>query len=126
MENPAYPFDTKVVDGDDVFFYPSSMAGVYKRFQLSPEAYCNSVQIMVEDNGELRIGIRKDVAIGSDWVIFDDFQLLYLGTAVPSGIENVQNAEPVMQGALYNLAGQSVGADYRGIVICGGKKYLNK
>lgn len=41
-----------------------------------------------------------------------------------SHVENAVNVENV--GNIYNLAGQKVGADYKGIVIVNGKKYLNK
>lgn len=43
----------------------------------------NKVVALVTD-GTLRVGIKKDVLIDSDWTIFDNFQLAYLGTAVPS------------------------------------------
>jgi hypothetical protein len=33
---------------------------------------------------------------------------------------------PVYNGRVYNLQGQVVGADYKGIVIKNGKKYLQK
>lgn len=40
-----------------------------------------------------------------------------------NGIESEKNAE---NGAIYNLAGQRVGKDYKGIVIKNGKKFMNK
>ena len=43
----------------------------------------NKVVALVTD-GTLRVGIKKDVLIDADWTIFDNFQLAYLGTAVPS------------------------------------------
>ena len=101
------------------------MAGVYKRMQMSPEAWCNTTQIMVEDGGTLKLGIKKLAAIGGDWVIYDDFQLFYLGTAVPSGIKDVEtnSQRPVLNG-IYNLAGQKVDANYKGIIIKNGKKIM--
>ena len=125
LDSPAYPFDSRVDDGDDVYYYPSSMAGVYKRMQMSPEAYCNAVQIMVPEGGNLRLGLRKDVAIGSDWLIFDDFQLLYLGTQTPTTVESIELSS-ADSATTYNLAGQTVNANYKGIVIKNGKKILNK
>ena len=46
---------------------------------------------------------------------------------VSDGIEQVETQQP-QAGAetLYNLAGQRVGSDYRGIVIMNGKKLLKK
>lgn len=43
-----------------------------------------------------------------------------------TGINTIKNAELNVQDAIYNLAGQKVGADYKGIVIRNGKKMLNK
>lgn len=43
-----------------------------------------------------------------------------------TGINTIKNAELNIQDAIYNLAGQKVGADYKGIVIRNGKKMLNK
>lgn len=40
-------------------------------------------------------------------------------------IENIQNTATAST-TLYNISGQKVNADYKGIVIVGGKKYLRK
>ena len=42
-----------------------------------------------------------------------------------SGISTVK-AQKVQNGAIYNLAGQKVGKDYKGIVIVNGRKYMQK
>ena len=44
----------------------------------------------------------------------------------PSGISSVVNNGTVSNGATYNLAGQRVSGDYKGIVVKNGKKYLAK
>ena len=46
-------------------------------------------------------------------------------TADPSGINNV-NAAKAENAVRYNLAGQKVNNDYKGVVIMNGKKMLNK
>lgn len=45
-----------------------------------------------------------------------------------TGITAIQNAEANVQSsdAIYNIAGQRVGKDYKGLVIKNGKKYINK
>lgn len=43
-----------------------------------------------------------------------------------TGIKSMQNAESKMQQNVYNIFGQKVGADAKGIVIVNGKKYLKK
>ena len=42
------------------------------------------------------------------------------------GIDTIHNAQFIMHNDAYNLAGQKVSKDYKGIVIVNGKKYLNK
>lgn len=70
----AYPFDTKVGD----YYYPASMQGFLQVCKQHPADVTNSVQITIESGDDLTIGIQKTAAIGSDWVIFDDFELYYL------------------------------------------------
>lgn len=43
-----------------------------------------------------------------------------------TGIAAVKTANKVANNVMYNLAGQKVGKDYKGIVIVNGKKMLNK
>jgi len=131
IEN-TYPFDERIKGDDGVFyFYPSSMLGAYYRFDLNPEAYCNKVQIEVAAGGDLRIGFRKntDPKIEGDWVIFDDFQLFYLGGDLDkkpdTGIKDVI-ANNAKSAAIYNLAGQRINALQKGLNIVGGKKVFVK
>lgn len=70
----SYPFDTKIGD----YYYPSSMQGFLQVCKQHPEDVTNKVQITIETGEALTIGIQKTAAIGSDWVIFDDFELYYL------------------------------------------------
>ena len=45
-----------------------------------------------------------------------------------TGLNKVEtdHAAPVRQGAIYNLAGQQVDANYKGIIIMNGKKYIRE
>ena len=43
-----------------------------------------------------------------------------------TGIKGVKNVENAAKGALYNLAGQKVGKNYKGVVVKDGKKFLQK
>ncbi|MBQ0048173.1 MAG: hypothetical protein KBT33_11850 [Prevotellaceae bacterium] len=84
----AYPFDTKVGDN----YYPASMQGFYQVCQKHPADVANSVQITIETGDNLTIGIDKTAAIASDWVIFDDFELLYLtGEDFKKAGEDIKN-----------------------------------
>ena len=48
------------------------------------------------------------------------------GDGTATGIEAAEAAEAEADGPVYNVAGQQVGEDYKGIVIKNGKKYLQK
>ena len=48
------------------------------------------------------------------------------GDNLATAIETAEVADTDADGAIYNVAGQQVGKDYKGIVIKNGKKYLNK
>ena len=51
-------------------------------------------------------------------IIFDDETI--------TGVETVQGEGFMVNDEYYNLNGQQVTKDYKGIVIVNGKKYLNK
>ena len=129
----SYPFDERIKTDEGVFYYPSSMLGAYTRFALNPEAYCNTVQIVVPAGSDLRIGFRKntDPKIEGDWVIFDDFQLFYLGgdldeKPVDSAINEVVANNTKKSAAIYNISGQRINALQKGLNIVGGKKVFVK
>lgn len=118
-QGEAYPFDTKVGDN----YYPASMCGFQYRIKNSPEAYVNKIQIYVPEGGDLTVGIKKVVAVANDWLIYDDFKLLYLGKEISSGINSVST---VADGAIFNVAGQRLNAPQKGINIINGKKVYVK
>ena len=129
MEAPADPFDTRVdVDGT-IYWYPSSMYGFYMCCKNYPDAYANSVKITINKGETLEVGIRKPVAIGSDWVIMDDFELYYLSgdkfQETVTAIEEVESADDA-DAPIYNVAGQIVDESYKGIIIKNGVKSINK
>ena len=43
-----------------------------------------------------------------------------------TGITNVQTADNTVDAPAYNLAGQRVAADYKGVVVKNGRKYVQK
>lgn len=86
--------------------------------------YAQSDFVIVND-GKLTIGIKKTEHLGCDWTVWDNFELEYYGPASEDGIETIQTVK-VLNGAVYNLAGQKVDASYKGVVIANGKKMLQK
>lgn len=120
----SYPFDTKVGDN----YYPASMQGFLQVCKKHPADVTNKVQITIEQSEPLQIGIRKTAAIGSDWVIFDKFELYYIsGDTFKQVLTDIVDVKPVSTNSVkYNVAGQRVANSYKGIVISNGKKQFVK
>ena len=106
------------------FYVPNSMEGASTYF--ASELYPNSFVAEVGADGELTIGVKKDEGyIADDWTIFTNWNIKYMGTTAPTAVETIAGNENANANiAIYNLAGQRVGANYRGIVIVNGKKML--
>ena len=111
-----YPWDTKVEDLGDIYYYPASLRGVSRRFGKSPNAYINKVETMVEEGGSLTIGIKKDILINSDWCAFDNWKLFYLGTTASTGIGSVETATGTAT-EYYSVSGARLAAPQKGINI---------
>ncbi|MCR4835303.1 MAG: hypothetical protein K5899_02835 [Bacteroidaceae bacterium] len=94
--------------------------------------YNHVLPVQVGEDGKLRIGVKKDGNIGSDWFICDNFRLYYIGTegpdpAIDSAIKGVEidNTTAAAKG-IYNLAGQKLAAPVKGFNIINGQKYFVK
>ena len=69
-------------EGTD-YYMPNHMLSADSYFHnedgtMNPR-YENMVMTTVGEDGELTIGVKNSVGGGSDWSIFDDFRLIYLG-----------------------------------------------
>ena len=74
----------------------------------------------------ISVAVKKgDVAITypKNSVNFYGFELVASGT---SGISNINASEPANEGATFNLLGQKVASNAKGLVIKNGKKFINK
>ena len=120
----AWIYDSWVTEGEDRYFYPNSMRGGGARFANDPEqAYTNTIQVMIEEGGTLTFGLKKDTLIDGDWCLFDNFQLFYLGTAVPSSINSIATDSAKKQ--IFTISGQKVSSmSQPGLYIVNGKKVL--
>ena len=65
--------------------------------------------------GEIKAQMKAD---------FDGYEAYHAGET--DGIQTIAVGKAAVGGAIYNLAGQQVGADFKGIVIKDGKKMLNQ
>ncbi len=127
------------VGSDPVYYVPNTMAEATVWFDTLDEEdkplYYTSVQkpgfnaviVNVGEDGKLRIGVKKDVTISTDWAIFDNFKLIYFGAesskTPTTDIEGIDVAAPAKQngkyfengkivivknGVKYNVAGQVI------------------
>lgn len=92
--------------------------------------YNHLLQVQVGEDGKLRIGVKKDGNVGSDWFICDNFRLYYIGTegadpAIDSAIKGVE-INPVAANSIFNLAGQKLSAPTKGFNIINGQKFFVK
>ncbi len=78
----------------------------------------------VKDGKALTFGIKKDRHISKDWLVVDNFTLTYYGTNKPTSINNIRNDNASINDIRYNLAGQRVNKNYKGVVIIKGKKLV--
>lgn len=96
-----------------------------KAFNTSGETYANYLIAEVDSDGRLRIGLRKNTAVGTDWTCFNNLRLFYIPVEA-TGIKGVgKNA--VAPEDTYNLQGQRVSPDSdEPILISNGVKFVNK
>ena len=78
--NAAIAGNTSDVPGHGLV--PNNMESAGNAFAAG--LYAGNKVVALVTDGTLRVGIKKDILIDADWTIFDNFQLAYLGTAVPS------------------------------------------
>ena len=84
----------------EVFYIPHNMIAADEFFQAG---YCNdnNVYVAVSD-GNMRVGVKKDVQITDDWSIFDDFTLVYYGNSDEA-------YKLILDGAIANLPDLNLG-----------------
>lgn len=78
-ENTAY-----TINGTTYYIPNSHKQAAY--CCLKDDYWNEPIQVVVTD-GKLRIGVKKTVAVGSDWTIFDNFVLTYYGVDISSLLE---------------------------------------
>ena len=115
---------------------PNDMVSANAYFQIGQ--YVNTVTVKVTEK-TLRIGLRKDTKVSSDWLIIDNFKLMYFGensdkqpSGDPTGIDTVDgNTAKVAKVEYYGVNGVRNATLVKGINImkttmADGKVVVNK
>ena len=84
----------------------------------------NVVTVKVGEDGKLRIGLKNEVKVGTDWTCFSDWQLWYFGNEStkevnddPSGITEVNAEGNAARVEFFTLDGRRAAASQKGILI---------
>ena len=93
---------------------PGDMVSAKSFFE--EDRYVNSIAFRFEGD-TLRIGVKHEEKGTYDWIIMDDFQLLFYGENTPTGVETVVNMGKPVQVQYFTLDGRQVAAPGKGIVI---------
>ncbi|MBP5338466.1 MAG: hypothetical protein J6Z14_04065, partial [Prevotella sp.] len=70
--------EATVTDGDLKFYQPNNGTSADYYFHTLG-LYKNLLFATLPSAGQMTIGVKKDIAISTDWSIFDDFTLVYCG-----------------------------------------------
>ena len=73
--------------------------------------YEHAMYVTVTD-GTLKIGVKKDVKLANDWVVFDNFRLAYYGTATVEEIELAKLQEYIDEVTVLVATAKAVEATY--------------
>jgi len=102
-------------------YIPDNMVAAGAWFKA--DYYHNYLIVEVGNDGELTIGIKKEQLIDRDWTVIDNWTLIRLDD--DSAIEKLFKT-PTKDNRLFNLCGQRVDANYKGVVIKNGQKMIQK
>lgn len=143
INDDAAPF-VSIYSTDDYEYYPESystypdnVSQANSAFNEDDNYHGNVVESELEQKGDLKVGVRKTVFVGSDWTIFDNFHLYYLGGMKADDIRETHvSAVANAPADVYTLSGVKVlsgttAADAvrllpAGIYIIGNKKMVVK
>ncbi len=98
-EDPGYDGMTSVEYNGETVYVPNTMSSFGNYVTDHPDAYWTQADAGLAEDGTLTVGLHKNAYISSDWTIWNGFELYYLGTDVPTGIESVADNGEALAGA---------------------------
>ena len=93
---------------------PNSMTTAVDYFNEG--RYLNSVAFRFQGD-TLRIGIKHPETASTDWIIMDNFKLLFFGENATDGVETVINMGKPVQVQYFTLDGRRANATQKGLLI---------
>ena len=97
---------------------------------MEQQLYENKVVVEVKRDTDIKLGLKNNNSVSSDWTVFDNFKLSYYGTDVTvddvTGIDGVeQEPDAGIRQGIYDLSGRAIANPTRpGIYIVNGKKVV--
>ena len=80
---------------DGSYTYPDNVSQANIAFNEDGLYQGNSVELILNEPGDIKLGMRKTEYFDRDWVIFDNFKLMYYGyeevASIPEGMYYLQN-----------------------------------
>lgn len=109
---------------NEAFIVPNDRTALAEYFAMG--LYQNEIQCEVGKDGTLTFGLKKTEHEGGDWCPFDNFQLLYLGTTMPTGVECIKPVADTKSADIYDLQGRKLQKPGKGLYIKAGKVFIMK
>lgn len=95
MNEVSAPFISIFSDTENYTFspysYPDNVTQADDAFNVLGTYTGNKVEIILEEPGDLKIGMRKTVYVDADWTIFDNFKLTYEPLKLKDGTYYLRN-----------------------------------
>lgn len=106
----------------EALYVPSNMICASEAFDNYGFYMDNEVIVKVGEDGQLRIGLKKETNIENNWTIWDNWKLTYYGAdsklePTPSGVEAAVSAENVIKVEYFNAKGIQIGKPAKGMNI---------
>lgn len=129
LSNQAYIFaadevmPTDEIPTNSIAYYPINKAA-------DNDGLFHGINFTLTESQDVVLGFQVNLKVGSGEQEFRARQVLLYSYSAADGIEDmaidVNGGQTIFNNGIFNLAGQKVDTNYKGIIIVNGKKYLNK